>query len=186
VLTALARHTIRAVGEISGSPLQALGALNERLREREPAPLCSVALIVLREGGVSNARAEVVAAGHPLPLLRRGGTVVETAKPGPLLGALAEPRWETTALELEPRDQLVVYTDGVTDARAGEELFGQGRLRAALGAAESPAAVVDRVERALAAFCGGEVADDAALIAVMREGGEEPAAPWSERAVAPA
>jgi serine phosphatase RsbU (regulator of sigma subunit)/PAS domain-containing protein len=185
VLTALARHTIRAVGEISGSPLQALEALNQRLREREPPLLCSVALIVLREGGVSSARAEVVAAGHPLPLLRRGGAVVETAKPGPLLGALAEPRWETTALELEPGDQLVVYTDGVTDARAGEELFGQDRLRAALGGAESPAAVVERVERALAAFCGEDVADDAALIAVMREGGKEPAAPRPERAVAP-
>jgi hypothetical protein len=45
---------------------------------------------------------------------------------------------------------------------------------------------VERVERALAAFCGEDVADDAALIAVMREGGQEPAAPRPERAVAPA
>ncbi len=184
--TALARYTIRTVGEISGAPLRALKVLNQRLRERDPPALCSVALIVLSETGGSGARAEVVAAGHPLPLLRRGGTVVKTAKPGPLLGALAEPRWETTALELELGDQLVVYTDGVTDARAGDELFGEERLRAELGGAESPAAVVDRVERALAAFCGGEVVDDAALIAIMREGGGAPAVPRPERATAPA
>jgi GAF domain-containing protein len=183
-LTALARHTIRAIGEISGEPLRALGVLNERLREREPAPLCSAAVVVLRETGEASARAEVVAAGHPLPLLCRGGSVAETAKPGPLLGALLNPTWRMTAVELEPGDQLVVYTDGVTDARAGQEMFGEERLHAELGMAASPAVAVDRVERALAAFCGGEVADDAALIAIMREGGVAREAMQPERAVA--
>ena len=172
-LTALARHTLHAVGQLTGDPLRALSALNDRLREREPPPLCSAAVIVLKDAGGSTARAEIVAAGHPLPLLRRGAAVAPTANPGPLLGALADPSWKTTAVELEPGDQLVVYTDGVTDARAGRELFGEDRLRAELAGAEAPAAVVERVERALAAFCGGEFADDAALIAMMREGGED-------------
>jgi PAS domain S-box-containing protein len=184
VLTALARHTIRAVGEITGDPVRALGVLNQRLRERDPAPLCSAAIAVLKETGGAAARAEVVAAGHPLPLLSRGGGVATVAKPGALLGALAEPRWETTAVDLEPGDQLIVYTDGVTDARAGRELFGEQRLRAELEKAASPAAVVERLDRALAAFCRGDVADDAALIAIMREPGGEPEAVRSEETAA--
>jgi GAF domain-containing protein len=170
-LTALARHTIRAVGEITADPVRALAVLNQRLRERDPPPLCSAAIVVLRETGAGTARAEVVAAGHPLPLLSRGTAVARVAKPGPLLGALPEPLWETTPVDLEPGDQLVVYTDGVTDARAGQELFGEDRLRAALANAANPGAVVERVDRALAAFCGGDVADDAALVAIMRESG---------------
>src|SRR5256885_13170773 len=51
-----------------------------------------------------------------------------------------------------------------------DELFGEERLRLELADSGRPEAAVARVERALAAFAGGIVADDAALVAIMREG----------------
>jgi PAS domain S-box-containing protein len=170
-LTALARHTLHTAGSITGDPLQALATLNDRLRERQPIPLCSAAVVVLREASGGAAEAVAVAAGHPLPLLIRGAEVRETTVPGPLLGALPDPQWTTTRVELLPGDQLVVYTDGVTDARAGGELFGEVRLRDEVAGSGRPDTAVARVEAALSSFAGDVVADDAALVAIMRDPG---------------
>jgi PAS domain S-box-containing protein len=169
-LTALARHTIHTAGALTSDPIAALAALNARLRERERIPLCSAAVVVLQDPPTEAAGAIAVAAGHPLPLLVRGSSVSEAAAPGPLLGALPDPDWATSSVELHPGDQLIVYTDGVTDARSGDELFGEQRLRLQLAGSGRPEAAVGRVERALARFAGGAVADDAALVAIMREG----------------
>jgi serine phosphatase RsbU (regulator of sigma subunit) len=103
-------------------------------------------------------------------LLVRGSAVTEAAGPGPLLGALPDPQWTTSRVELHPGDQLIVYTDGVTDARSGAELFGEQRLRVQVAGSGRPEAAVARVERALSRFAGDVVADDAALVAIMREG----------------
>jgi PAS domain S-box-containing protein len=168
-LTALARHTLHTAGSLTGDPLAALSALNQRLRDRDPTPLCSAAVIVLTRTSADAAEATAVAAGHPLPLLVRGTAVSEAAAPGPLLGALADPEWETSRVEVHAGDQLVVYTDGVTDARSGVELFGEERLHGELAGSGRPETAVAQVERALASFAGGPVGDDAALVAIMRE-----------------
>jgi PAS domain S-box-containing protein len=169
-LTALARHTIHTAGALTSDPIAALTALNSRLREHERIPLCSAAVVVLEDAPGEAARAIAVAAGHPLPLLVRGSSLSEAGGPGPLLGALPNPNWTTCRVELRPGDQLIVYTDGVTDARSGDELFGDQRLRVQLTGSGRPEAAVARVERALARFAGDAVADDAALVAIMREG----------------
>jgi PAS domain S-box-containing protein len=170
-LTALARHTLHTAGALTSDPVRALAMLNRRLRERDPTPLCSAAVIVLQKAEQGAAEAAAVAAGHPLPLLVRGAEVTEAAVPGPLLGALNEPAWTTTMVELAPGDQLVVYTDGVTDARSGGEMFGEERLRAEVSDSGRPEAAVARVESALQSFAGEIVADDAALVAIMRSPG---------------
>jgi serine phosphatase RsbU (regulator of sigma subunit)/PAS domain-containing protein len=169
-LTALARHTIHTAGALTSDPIAALRALNSRLREGERIPLCSAAVVVLEDRPSEAAGAIAVAAGHPLPLLVRGSSLSEAAGPGPLLGALPDPHWTTCEVELQPGDQLIVYTDGVTDARSGDELFGDQRLRVQLTGSGRPEAAVARVERALTRFAGDTVADDAALVAIMREG----------------
>lgn len=68
-------------------------------------------------------------AGHPPPLLFGPDGVVELAGTGPIFGPLPDQRWRTDSAELGPGKMLVVYTDGITEARntAGEE-FGDERL----------------------------------------------------------
>jgi sigma-B regulation protein RsbU (phosphoserine phosphatase) len=78
----------------------------------------------------------VANAGHPGPLLRRDrdGGVREVGGRGPLLGRFAGGRYAEERIALEPGDRLVLYTDGVTAARAPDgELFGEERLRFLVG-----------------------------------------------------
>jgi PAS domain S-box-containing protein len=174
-LTALARYTIRTAGMLTGDPLRALAVLNQALVEREDSALCSAAILALPRGG--SALADLVLAGHPAPLLVSEDSVREVGLPGSLLGAFREPQWESQRLRLAPGDYLLMYTDGVTEARGDTERFGEARLRAGLAGESSPAGAVARVERELDRFCGGKLHDDAAILAVMRDQqvtGEEP------------
>ena len=68
-------------------------------------------------------------AGHPPPLLFGPTGVVGLPGTGPIFGPLPDQRWSTGSASLGPGDMLVVYTDGITEARntAGEE-FGDERL----------------------------------------------------------
>jgi serine phosphatase RsbU (regulator of sigma subunit) len=84
---------------------------------------------VIADLDVRSGRMSWHSAGHPAPLLLRGGRVVKTldADPGlPLgLGGDVEPVWE----QLEPGDRLLLFTDGVVEARSATgEFFGTRRL----------------------------------------------------------
>jgi hypothetical protein len=65
-------------------------------------------------------------------------------------------------------DQLVLYTDGVTEARGEADRFGEDRLRANLSAVSDPTQTVARIESALDAFLVGPPQDDAAMLVVLR------------------
>ncbi len=170
-LTALARHTINTACTLTGDPRQALSLLNRKLLRRRDQPLCTAAIVVLSRAGDGAADAVVVSAGHPLPLIVRPGGVEEVCRPGPMLGALADAKWQLDLVSIEPGEQLVIYTDGVTDARSKGEMFGEARLRARLSGVSDPRAAIERIETSLRSYVDGEVGDDAAAVAVMRSRG---------------
>ena len=74
-----------------------------------------------RTAAESAHRASVLAAGHPLPLHVRDGKVEPVGESGRLLGAPDEPDWTVTSVELADGDELILYTDGVTEARGHED-----------------------------------------------------------------
>ena len=179
-LTAEARHTIRTAGTLSGDPRAGLYLLDENLRGRDDAALCSVALLVLPHVGDADAKARVYLAGHPYPMLVRDQSAEPVGSPGPLLGIVETPDWPASEVALGPGDQLVLYTDGVIEARRrGGERFGTERLRGGLAGCSSPEAAVDCVRSALATFGAVAREDDAALVAIRRAGipaGPQPSA----------
>jgi serine phosphatase RsbU (regulator of sigma subunit) len=75
-------------------------------------------------------------------------------------------------VDLREGEQIVMYTDGVTEARGKRERFGDRRLRARLASAPDPETAVARVEAALDAFLVREPDDDAAMLAIKRTGSE--------------
>ena len=174
-LTALARHTIRTAGTLTGDPCRALGLLDEALRARGEAALCTAAILILPGSDDDPVAVQMVSAGHPLPLLLRDGEVHEVGRPGPLLGAFESSTWELVACELSADDQLVLFTDGVIEARGPSERFGEKRLRAELAGADRPLSAIGRVTGALERFLGGEAEDDIALVALRRAGIPMPA-----------
>jgi sigma-B regulation protein RsbU (phosphoserine phosphatase) len=72
-------------------------------------------------------------AGHYLPMLvRADGSVERLGVGGPVLGVLSEAEYEQASITVGPGDRLVLYTDGLTEARdAADKEFGEDRLLAA-------------------------------------------------------
>jgi serine phosphatase RsbU (regulator of sigma subunit) len=91
---------------------------------------------------------------------------------GSLLGAIDQIDVGVAELQLGPGDEIVLFTDGVIEARNdGGEMFGPEGVRRVLGATPGTArAVAEALERAVLDHVGGELLDDLALL-VMRVGG---------------
>jgi sigma-B regulation protein RsbU (phosphoserine phosphatase) len=108
-------------------------------------------------------------AGHPPPLLLRGGTVRRLERGGPVLGPVVHARYEEEVLPLAPGDRLVLVTDGILEASpdgpGGEEL-GETRLIAHLARCDGvPAAEAARAVLTFARdFAGGRLGDDATAV----------------------
>jgi GAF domain-containing protein len=175
-LTPRVRHTIATATALTGDPRDGMRLLDRAL-EAEPEPervLCTAAAVVLSDGDGDGdaAAARIICAGHPAPVLVRDGSARPTGPMGRMLG-LPDAGGERAHEDLALRsgDALVLFTDGVTEAGSGAERFGTERLCAALEAAGPGAdaqTLVDAVRDALVDFCGGELQDDALLLAVQR------------------
>ena len=88
------------------------------------------------------------AAGHPAMLLLRTGTVTEIAENGMLLAAVDGASYESRSLPMQSGDRLLMYTDGLVEARNAEgKLFGETALSAEFrGTAQlAPAEAVERL-----------------------------------------
>jgi PAS domain S-box-containing protein len=167
-LTALARYTIRTVGRLTGDPHLAALMLDQSLKEGTDMSLCTAVILVLPSGDDDPVQVSLLVAGHPLPLLVRAGAVETVGEPGPLLGAPTEPQWRVVTASLSEGDQLVLYTDGVTEARGPDDRFGEARLRAGLAEVADPWQAVARIEAALDSFLVEPPDDDAAMLVIMR------------------
>jgi PAS domain S-box-containing protein len=172
-MTALTRHTARAASA-AGSPAEVLSAVNVALLHEQgagPLRFVTVCCLVL-DVGAEGATAHVALAGHPRPMHRAAdGTVTEVGIVGRPLGISPEVRYEEVTVELSRGSMLLLYTDGVTEARddAGVQ-FGEAGLTAVLQeTAGLPAdatveAVSAAVERQLRSSRHG--ADDQAVLAL--------------------
>jgi serine phosphatase RsbU (regulator of sigma subunit) len=163
-VTAHARYTLRTAAALTGDPVIALRTLNRELLTRRGAALCSVAAMAVSEDPSQPVR--IAVAGHPPPLLVDGDSVAEATGPGPVLGAFDEEAWALETTTVAPGQQLVVVTDGVTEAVGGSERFGEERLHVQLEGVSSPALATQQIEVALHEFAGGTLDDDAAIVAI--------------------
>jgi PAS domain S-box-containing protein len=181
-LTAEARHTIRTAGQLDGDPRSGLHLLNRNLLERDDARLCSTVMLVLPDGAAGACEVTVYLAGHPHPLRIHGEEVDEVGSPGPALGVSEEPVWEPVGVIVHPGDQLILYTDGVTEARRSRDhdRFGGARLQGELAGVRRPQDAIARVRSALEGFRAEQPSDDAALVAIRRSSSET-GAPAGER-----
>jgi serine phosphatase RsbU (regulator of sigma subunit) len=170
-ITAVARYTLRTAAVLTDDPLVALQTLNRTLLARGDSALCSLAAMTLSEDRFEPVRLAV--AGHPPPLLVDGESVTEVAGQDPVLGAFHDAEWSIARSELEPGQQLVVVTDGITEAQGAEGRFGEARLHAELGGASNPAMALQRLEGSLHAFTDGGLDDDVAMLAIARSSGED-------------
>ena len=171
--TGLARYTLRAEAHRQARPSVILAGLNQTLLDwptDDPRFLTAIyATVRLVRAG---AAVRISSAGHPLALVRRaGGRVQEFGRPGVLLGLLADPELHDARSLLHPGDSLILFSDGVTEARrrTGRELYGEERLRAFVAGLDGMTAVemAQAITHAALDFSGGHLSDDTVALVMQ-------------------
>lgn len=139
----------------------------------------SYATGVLAELDLASGRLRYCIAGHPRPLLLRNGHIVKKlvgdGKGRPLGLRLGGTNWAVTEEILEPHDRVILFTDGVIDARNDDgEFFGEVRLAdfivRASGAGAPPPETLRRLLRSILQRQQGQLQDDATVVMIEWHG----------------
>ncbi|MFI9723019.1 PP2C family protein-serine/threonine phosphatase [Streptomyces sp. NPDC052396] len=166
--------TFREAAQVEPELGAVAGRLDATVRRRGLGEeFVTAALLGLPPDG---ARAELVNCGHLPPLLRRpDGTVseigvpAEAADPPLALRNLVGGEYHTERFAFRRGDLLLLFTDGVTEARDAAGRFYPLQQRLPRLPEGPPDAVLDGLVADLLAYAGGSLSDDAALLAVRRE-----------------
>jgi sigma-B regulation protein RsbU (phosphoserine phosphatase) len=109
-------------------------------------------------------------AGHYLPIVvRHDGSIARLTEGGPVLGVFSDATYEQGHFQISSGDRIVLFTDGVTEARNGDdEEFGEARLidAALMNRCCSAPALEARLSESVASFTSDTLQDDATLIVV--------------------
>ncbi|WTL44282.1 SpoIIE family protein phosphatase [Streptomyces sp. NBC_01497] len=171
-VTSLTRYTLRAAALHDADPVTVLSTLNTVLHERYTrgdTRYCTAIFGVLEPGG-DHVGVHLASGGHPSALIQRAdGTADYLPTPGGMLiGVLPQVQFTAARTRLSPGDTLLLYTDGLTEARTGpgRELYGDDALRAFTAGQppSGPQALITALTGLLARF-GDGLDDDTALLA---------------------
>lgn len=166
--TSMIKYAIRGMAAAGVGPSRMLEELNRMLLESGDA----TSIVTLWVGQLDMVSGELRYAdgGHPAGLLRSVSdgqvTIKRLGTTGALLGAVEDAAWEERVVRLDPGATLLLYTDGVTEARSASRFFGEGRVRRAVRSGGSATAIAERLITAVQRFAGGDIRDDAAILAV--------------------
>jgi serine phosphatase RsbU (regulator of sigma subunit) len=164
----LARHTVRSMSAMNAGLRDFVRVLNQTIIQRgRLGRYCSVAIVRGRPVAGGAHELEYVIAGHPPPLVVRvDGSCDELERGAMLVGVIPSLPVRVMTNRLEADESLVMYTDGVTEARVAGRSFEVDGLAAAITGAAGVGAdlIADRIERAVAPFMQGDRRDDMAIM----------------------
>jgi sigma-B regulation protein RsbU (phosphoserine phosphatase) len=162
---AMAKFSFRALARMHPDPAGFLASANEVVVEEIEIGKFITMLYVLLDverGTVSSA-----SAGHPAArVVTAEGEVGELGGHGLALGIDSDQEYEVAETTLAPGTTVVLYTDGVIEARRAGELYGEERLDDLLRsrAGLAPQALAEAVLAGCKSFAGGELSDDCAVV----------------------
>jgi len=166
-LSARGRYLLEAFAQDGPPPETVLARMNSVLAQDAESAL----FVSLFYGVIDPAAGTLrcTSAGHPAPLLLRQGAPAPRPLEarGLLLGVSADARYAATEVTVRPGDLVLLFTDGITEARNSDgEQFGDERLGALLTASRDapPQEIADRIMRAVGEWGGAGPKDDQALV----------------------
>lgn len=167
VVATLARHTIRALAVAEPSPAAILSQLNQVLISHPTERFCTA--IVLRMTHVGE-HWEVTMAngGHPpAVLLQHPQPPRMIGDPTYLVGSFGDARYDDVRFDLNPGATVLLYTDGVTEARGPGGFYDESRLMQFLDTdTNDAAAIISTVFTDVLNFQSGLPKDDIAMVAL--------------------
>lgn len=176
-LTGIARYTARALGTTGLPPKEVMVELNRAIFAVGYAERFCTAVLARVRPREDSTVVELASGGHPPPFVLRKDGAIERVFPdtdaGTLLGIFAETVPAELEVTLRTGDALVIFTDGVTEARnATAELFGDEGLSELLAGCKGRSAdgIARRIDRALADYRGNREGDDVAVFVVRAHG----------------
>jgi serine phosphatase RsbU (regulator of sigma subunit) len=173
LLTGVIRQSLEALRLVESEPRRLLEHLNTLLLRTDPEKFSTMLLgrVVPAEAG--GLRVLAAGGGHPPPLvIGVDGAVRQERVGGMFVGAIEEAPFGESEFVLAPGETLVIYSDGVTEARSplrGGEMLGEGRLGPVLSeCAGMPAPVVcERLAQFVDEWLDGEEHDDITVLAIQ-------------------
>jgi serine phosphatase RsbU (regulator of sigma subunit)/PAS domain-containing protein len=170
-LTAMARFTLRALAPQTDGPAALVSALNEAILRQAPGntrflTLVAAELAPCPEGLL----VRVCCAGHPHPLVvRADGRTEWGGTDAGLVGLYDDLTTTERSLVLAPGDALVLYTDGVTEARGDAGMLGDEGLLALTEGGLTADELADRVVDGVMGAADAARRDDVAVVVVRAE-----------------
>ena len=166
VETALLRYTLRAYAQES-SPGEALSRLNSALLAQDPE--LPFATIVLASLDVRRRNLEYAVAGHPRPIVLAGRRRFSIAQAGGFpISMFAGETYTTNRCVLPEEATIILYTDGLTEARRDGHMLGERGLRETIRRhLEEPAQqLAESLMGRAARYAGGTPDDDMAVVVI--------------------
>ncbi len=169
VVTALARYTIRTLAFAAEHVSEVLASLNDALCRQESERFLTVAVAFIEPDPETGGwRVLLGVAGHPAPLLvRADGATAHADVRSTIVGVFPDARFDEREILLVPGEALLLYSDGITEARGLHDLFGDDRLLQTAGdQGPDPQVLVPGLVRRVWEFQGGFASDDIAVLAL--------------------
>ena len=169
---AYARAMLATFAAYDHDPARLLELANTALLESDPGGLNFITAVCAL---VHDDRVTWACAGHPAPWDLDTGEPLATDSPHEPLGVTRDLRYATRTATLTRAHGLLLFSDGLTEARHagggdGRRLLGEGAAREQLLAhrGERPESVVQALRTTACEFAGGALADDLCLLAARR------------------
>lgn len=168
VLTSMIKNAIRAHASEREKPPHRILELASGLVYRN-TPSESFATVFFGILDKTDGTLQYANGGHPPPMLVTGqGEIAMLASTGPLVGAFSDTQYDPARVTVHAGDSLVLYTDGLTEARDGEGLFGETRTMDLVRekAGQPPADIVTALVGEAVGYSKGTLKDDLAILVI--------------------
>ncbi|MCL5774435.1 MAG: SpoIIE family protein phosphatase [Firmicutes bacterium] len=169
-LASVVKNTIKAYSYYEDSPAVIISKTNEFVI-RESASMAFVTVFF----GIMDSKSGIITycnAGHPQPLLRKNTSEIAPMKSiSPPIGIFAGQKYVNEEQIFSKGDMLIIYTDGVTEARRDKKLFGEERLIKFIKELKDPSAkeLSQLIFNEIMIYTGGKLSDDVMLLTVSLE-----------------
>ena len=173
LVMAVTRTIVRNLARSGKTPAAILAETNDLLRENQAGG--AFVTIFLGIYNTSNGRIVYANGGHSPPLLidKHGRSEQMGSATGTIVGMLENQEYQNAEARLHPGETLLLYTDGLTEARSPNgEFYGEGKLRAWVQNHPNYSAgkLCNELEKEICGFQQMNLADDLTILALKRMG----------------